>query len=753
LAALTVALHCVHSTVVAQDGTAEVQGRVVDLATGRAVPGVVLEISPSRQRTRSDSAGVFRFSRVANGQTTFRARHPEYGPRDSVVVIASTNRAISIGLRPRAYLLAPLTVRAEQGGPAAERALFDREPTPGVIGISRQEIRDIPALAEPDVLRSLQAVPGVVLLNDLSAHLNVRGGGPDQNLFLLDAARVFAPYHVFGMFGAFNPDAIARADFYRGSLPARYGGALSSVVNLEQREGSADSVAVDAGLSLLSTRITAAGALPGNTTRWMIAARRSDADIVMPRVTGKEFPYAFHDVQGRVSLAPGRHHTVQGSFFTSDDRYLMTSHGAEGDLLSRWSNGVGSLRWTWTGRQNWSVSGTSWASTYSGELVSGSGPVAPSTENSVRVGGLRLEAVRRGETSGLRAGLEVEGGRITLTGSDEPGSYIVGRTESTYALPAGYAEVEQWIGRLRLTPGLRVVHDGRGSGLLLEPRLSGRFHLSEDVALTVGAGRSHQVVSSLRDDRHVMPGAPFWFVHADGAPASTTDGASVALEGWRGEGWSFAVEGYARAFHDVPRWRPVGTREVGQVAFDDGTAVGAEVTLRRHAGKLTGWVSYGWSNVEMTENESGRAYAPAWDRRHAADAALAYRPWSRLTLSTRITYGSGLPFWPFAGYITTPRFEPLAGGTREKGSTPVWADEQQRYPAYARWDLAARSRIRLRGIALEPFLSVQNVTGRANVLYYRLQSPPSNSAFLPTLVPETAFASSILPSLGIDARF
>lgn len=751
---LGLVVHLAAGSARAQDGAALLQGRVFDVESGRPLAGALLELSPARQRTRTDSAGAFRFAAgVASGSVVIRARHAEYAPRDTSLVMEAADRTIAIGMRPHSYVLAPLTVLAERMGPAAERALFDREPVPGVVGVSRQEIRNIPALAEPDVLRSLQAVPGVVLVNDFSAHLHVRGGGPDQNLFLLDDARVFAPYHVFGMFGAFNPDAVARADFFRGSLPARFGGALSSVVDLEQRDGAEDGLDLDGGVSLLGTRVVTAGALASGSTRWMFAARRSDADLVMPRITGKEFPYAFHDAQGRLSLSLGANHRVQGSFFHSADRYRMTGHGAEGDLLSRWRNGVGSLRWTWIGGQHWSFSATGWGSTYFGELASGVGPAPPATENDIRVGGLRIEGVRRSEARGVRAGLEVEGGRILLRGNEEPGSYVTGRTASAYALPAAYAELEQWIGRLRLAPGLRLVHDGRGAGVLAEPRLTGRLYLSGDVAVTMGAGRSHQVLSSLRDDRHVMPGAPLWFVHPEGAPASTTDGASVAVEGWRGEGWSFALEGYARAFRDVPRWRPEGTRELAQVEFDNGTALGAELMLRRHAGRLTGWVGYGWSRVEMTEAEGRRTYAPPWDRRHAIDGALFYRPGARLTLSGRIMYGSGLSFWPFAGYVTVPRFEPLAGGTREKGFVPVWADVQQRYPSYARLDLATRYRVRLGGVELEPFANVQNVTGRRNVLYYRLVSAPENSDIPPSLVPETAFASSILPSIGIDVRF
>ena len=736
--------------VAAQDGVT-LRGRVVDLATGEPVASAVVELPGLDRRVSTDSAGRFIVPRLAEGRTSIRSWKLGYATADTTVRIREGGEALKLGLRARPIALAPLTVRAEQGGAAAERALFDREVVPGVVGVSRQEIRDVPALAEPDVLRSLQALPGVVTLNDLSAQLHVRGGGPDQNLFLLDDARVFAPYHVFGMFGAFNPDAVGRVEFFRGGLPARYGGALSSVVQVEQRTGTDRALGVDGGLSLLGVRAAATGALRRGDTRWMLAARRSDADLVMPG----DFPYAFGDAQGRVSFTPARKHRVQASFFASSDRYRMSTHESGEDLDSRWRNGVGSARWNWVGEGPWSASASAWASSYGGELTSGTGFAAPVTTNRVGVGGVRFEGVRRGQSGGLRAGVEAEAGRLDLVGDDEPGSYVEGATRGEYLMPAVYLEAERWLGRLRLAPGLRVAYDGRGGGPLVEPRLGGRLQLGEDVALTLGLGRTHQVLSTLRDDRHVMPGASLWFVHPEGTPASRTDGASAAIEGWRGRDWSFAAEGFARTFHHVPRWRPSGSRELARLEFDDGGAVGAELSVRRHTGRFTGWVAYGWSRVEMTESETGRRYAPPWDRRHGVDGALFFRPWQRLTLSARAVYGSGLPFWPFAGNVTVPRLEPLVGGVREKGFTPVWGDTQQRYPAYARADLAARYRFRVRGVELEPFANVQNVMNRANVLYYRLTGTGENDPARrrPLLVPETALPLSLLPTLGIDARF
>src|SRR5690606_38613266 len=187
-----------------------------------------------------------------------------------------------------------------------------------------------------------------------------------------------------------------------------------------------------------------------------------------------------------------------------------------------------------------------------------------------------------------------------------------------------------------------------------------------------------------------------------------------------GTGWSVSLGGYARRFEDVPRWRPVGSRDLTRVVYDDGTAAGLELLVRRHAGRVTGWVGYGYGNVLLEEAETGREYHPAWDRRHAVDAALFFRPDSKWSLSARAVYGSGLPFWPFAGFTWAPRFNPLAGGTDLNGLAPVWADEQMRYPDYFRLDTSIRRRGRVGPIRFETFVSLLNVTRRPNVLYYKV---------------------------------
>lgn len=194
------------------------------------------------------------------------------------------------------------------------------------------------------------------------------------------------------------------------------------------------------------------------------------------------------------------------------------------------------------------------------------------------------------------------------------------------------------------------------------------------------------------------------------------------------------------------------------MAFDHGNARGIEISIRRHEGVATGWLSYGLSHVRLEEEETGKRYYAAWDRRHAVDVALFVRPVGRLTLSARMVYGSGMPFWPPAGENEGQRFDPLRGSIELGDSYPIWAEFQERYPDYFRADVGARFQHRIGRVEVVPYASLLNLTARENVLYYTLvpSGVPSNAAGAearPMLKPEMQLPLRLFPSVGVEARF
>ena len=733
-------------------------GRVVEAGTGQVVSAA--EVMVGRERHLADLEGYFEFPESAEFPAPVRVRAYGYLQLDTVLS-APPSGPLLLVVRPSPVGLRPVSVRVrgQRTEEAAEaQALFEREPRPGVVGVSRETLASVPSLGEVDVLRSLQALPGVVQVNDLSARLHVRGGGPDQNLVLLDGAPLFAGYHLFGMLGAVNPDALDRVEFFRGDLPARYGGSLSSVLDLKLREDATGWIDGNLGLGMLSGRLAARGIVPVAQGRWMVAGRRALLGETLAALSGDDdiFPARFHDLHLRLSLEPVPGHRLQTSYFTSDDAFRMFLRNLGGGHQSTWQNRVGTLGWEWDPAPNWKSSVRAWRSGYRVALEVGKGTLAPRTTGDLDMTGLRLELTHRVGQTVVRTGVEFQNGYVRLRGEETEGGYLVGESSVPWRWLAGYTELDRHWGRIRLSPGVRVEISDDRDELLVAPRLSARVDLPRELSITLGASRTYQALSTLRDDRYPLPGPPFWFAHAPDQPVSLADGLSAVIDGRHGRSWSFTAGAWARRFQDLPAWRPVGSRVFTDLQWHDGTARGLEVTVRRHDAALGGWASYGYSRAVWTDT-LGVDYSPVWDRPHALDLALIARR-SRFTLGTRITYGTGTPFWPQVGVLPGHTYEPGSGSIDRDGIFPVWSDEQLRYPARFRWDVTARATFSGWGMRIRPFVGILNLTGRKNVLLYEYGAPAPPPASEPAepatylLRPVTALPA-IIPSFGIDIEF
>lgn len=634
------------------------------------------------------------------------------------------------------------------------RTIFDREVVVGAVAMTQAEIRAVPTVGEPDVFRSLQAAAGVTSVSDLGGQLFVRGGDGGQVSVLVDGAPVFGPYHMFGMFGAFNADAIEATEFYKGSMPARYGGSLSGVMTARHRSGGADRTRVSGGLSLIGVRVAANGALPWGELRWMAAGRRAAVDVAR-----LEIPYSFHDLNLGLQAHPAEEHRLRLSVFASDDDYgwQFGDAGKSAALESRWKNFAGSVNWSWVRGNRIASDLTIYHSRYRGRMALGSSDAKPTTTSKLSATGLRAGIAVRGELSGLRAGLAVEGGPVELVGNGA-GAYMTGDASRRYLHGSAFAEVERWLGPVRLAPGIRAGVETKASRTFVEPRFSVRFR-QENYAVSATLDRTYQFLSVLRDAVYTLPGAPMWFVHDPRQPTSVADGASLALDLWHGGEWTASLAVWARRFRNVPYWRADTSREFADLEFNDGGARGFEATVQKHSGRIRGWVSYQWARVRLADAQ-GVHYRPPWDRTHEVDGTLALALPGGIEASLRAVVGTGTPFWFPATTIGTGVYDPFfpAGTTKPRpyyiasaGTVPVWSDVQGRVPLYARYDATVRFRVRWGAWEFVPFASVANLADRRNVLLYdgvgRGSSAEADKRYhrmeqLPRL-----------PFIGIDFRF
>ena len=333
----------------AQDGT--VQGRVRDdegtavyraavMLLGGETPVVVVD---------TDELGLFCIFEVAPGPYTVRVQGLGYTESSEEIVVGLTETVeLDLRLQRSAIRLEGISAEAER---SRERARFDQLGGVTVRELSLADVRMVPGLAEPDPVRALEVLPGVVSTSDFSASFHVRGGSHDQNLILLDGMPIFSPFHLGGVFSVFNADMIDRVELHSGGFPAEHGGRVSSVLQIESNAGDGD-FSVEGAVSLLATRVAVGGRL-GNSlastlgfgnVRYRVSARRSYLDLLFG-----QFPYHLTDYQ-----------TVVEGWTPGGDRLTITAYKGRDviDLASLdledfplridwdWGNDAVGARWT-----------------------------------------------------------------------------------------------------------------------------------------------------------------------------------------------------------------------------------------------------------------------------------------------------------------------------------------------------------------------------------------------------------------------
>ena len=743
----------------APSGDAGWELRVLDSESGVPLGGVLVSFPGLGASGVTDSLGIAPVPPGIRDSLRVVATRVGYSAMDTVVAPPATGSALDLPLVRSAVALAALTVKAERAGANSRelaRRIFEREVAVGAVGMTRAGVRAVPAVGEADVFRSLQSVSGVTSVSDFGAEMFVRGGDADQVAVLVDGAPVFGPYHMLGLIGVFNPDAIESTELYKGSIPARYGGSLSGVVSVRQATGAADGASFSGGLSALGLRAAMKGALPWAHGRWLVAGRKATVDVARLPV-----PYSFHDINAVVHLHPSEEHRLGVSLLASNDRFAwdfleMVEFGHS--IRSDWTNLVSSVTWSWARGNRISSDVSAYLSRYEAGLATGPEISALVTRNRIRARGVRAQITVRGNVTGMRGGLVLEGGPVDLSGTGT-GAYIEGDASGTYLYGSAFAEVEHWIGALRLAPGIRAGTERGSSRVFAEPRLSARLHLGA-FAVSGSLDRSFQFLSVLRDDRHIAPGAPMWFLRGESQPVSVADGMSVAVDYWRGGTWTAAATGWTRRFSGMPSWHPESSRDLSALEFHDGTAAGWEVALQKHAGLLRGWVSYQQAWVSFRDGQAGE-YSPRWDRRHEFDATVSIADPGGLSLSLRATVASGAPFWYPVGRLygmaydprgrvrneNTPN-NPVEGLGQREDRFVILSDVQGRLPHYGRADFLARYAFGWGDLTIVPFLSVPNFTMRENVLAYRPVAETPDGRYL---VRERQFPP--FPFVGVDFRY
>ena len=324
----------------------KVSGTLRDAETGEALIGATASIPAIGKGASTDVAGFYSFS-VPEGTYSIQFSYLGYTTITRDVTI---NQDLNLSLKLTAAT-SQLNEVVIEAGSLSEKLTTTQM---GLEKLTAREAKLLPALfGEVDLLKVLQLKPGVQSGGEGTSGLYVRGGGPDQNLFLIDDATVYNASHLFGFFSIFNPDAVHSVDLYKGGFPAQYGGRLSSVVDIKMRDGDKEKYTTTGGIGLIASRLTVEGPIQKGKSSFLLSGRRTYFDVFTRRYNemkegDEDFDpipdYYFYDLNAKTSFNIGEKDRLFFTGYYGNDVFGFNStNGFNFDFA--WGNKVGALRW------------------------------------------------------------------------------------------------------------------------------------------------------------------------------------------------------------------------------------------------------------------------------------------------------------------------------------------------------------------------------------------------------------------------
>ncbi|MFM7815182.1 MAG: TonB-dependent receptor plug domain-containing protein, partial [Flavobacteriales bacterium] len=631
----------------------------------------------------------------------------------------------------------------------------------------------------------LPLLPGVQKGSEGSSGFYVRGGGPDQNLIILDDATVYNANHLFGFFSIFNGDALKSVELTKGGFPARYGGRLSSVLEMRMRDGSKKEIKGEAGIGLISSRLTLEGPIQKNKSSFLISARRTYIDaLIYPFLPAdQKAGYFFYDGNAKLNFILNTKNRLYVSAYSGKDKFYFRPRYSNGDGEN------GSFQWqniTSTVRLNHIISDKAFSNTsfifsryklgIGLETVGTEEPNYSLTYNSgIRDWSFKHDVDYFPNTRHhIRLGLMSTAHRFT------PSAFVVessdalervSQEEHYDGVESGLYAEDDWdlSETIRMNVGFRLSNFTVSKRTYFggEPRFSMRWKTASNQSIKASYAWMNQYMHLLSNTGVGLP-TDLWVPATDRVKPQRSHqvalGYAIDLED---PTLTITVEGYYKRMLNMIGYREgasflnVGFDESGNISWQDnvtsgsGQSYGAEFLLQRKEGKMTGWIGYtlSWTTLTFPELNNGKTFFARYDRRHDLSVVLMYEMSERFTISATWVYGTGqaitLPLATYAGIVHSPN--PMNLDTFGYYSVSDYGEKNSfRMAPYHRLDIAARwTKPVFSGKAMRTFeLGVYNAYNRKNPFFYNIDTRSDGTSYLAqvSLFP-------ILPSVSWNVAF
>lgn len=757
-----------------EDKKVTLSGYITDASNGESLPGATIVVNELKIGTTSNNYGFYSIS-VIPGSYIVSYSYIGYATQ-KLTIDLTKDQNINIELSGTAQELNEVVVSDEAPNANVTNVQMS------VNKLSSKTIQEIPALmGEVDLIKALQLLPGVKFVAEGATGLSIRGGSPDQNLILLDEATVYNAGHLMGFFSVFNNDAVKSVELFKGDLPAKYGGRLSSLIDVRMKDGNFKGFHGNGGIGLISSRLMLEGPIVSDKASFMVAGRRSYADLFLRLSSNEDIRdniLYFYDLNTKVNYnINDKNHIFISGYFGKDVF-------KNGNFGMNWGNSTGTIRWNHIIHEKLFSNFTFVASKFNYNLG-----VPKGNENAFNWGSALTDYNLKGDfTWYLNSNNTITFGVSGIYHDFFPGlieGYGDDSFISKYELPDNYALEsavyignEQKIGSLfnlrygvrfsmfnNIGPGTIFDYDSTGSAIdsiaypkgevyntytNIEPRIGLVFLLNEESSLKASYSRNVQYIQQAQNS---TAGSPFniWFPASPNIKPQKSD--QFALGYFRNFDESMyesSLEVYYKTIHDAIDFRDhaellLNKYIEGEVLTGKGWSYGAEFMVKKTRGNLTGWVSYTYSRSirEIPGINDGNAYNATYDRPNDISVVANYQLSKKISLGATWVYATGQP-------VTFPVGRFYYNNT----VIPVYTDRNSyRFPDYHRLDLSFTYRFIPeveRKWQSEINVSLYNAYNRKNPFMITFTSDPNdpNNTYA-----EMTYLFGIIPSITYNFKF
>ncbi|CAN5243967.1 TonB-dependent receptor [soil metagenome] len=644
------------------------------------------------------------------------------------------------------------------------------------IDVPIAQIKKIPAfLGEKDVLKVLQLMPGVQKGSEGQTGIYVRGGGPDQNLIILDDAVVYNASHLFGFFSVFNGDAIKSVELIKGGFPARYGGRLSSVIDLNMKDGNREKLHGEGGIGLIASRLTLEGPLTKNKKgSFLVSGRRTYLDIVAAPIIDAQTQgqtqagYYFYDLNAKANYDFSPKDKIYLSAYFGRDRFYAHDNVQNTETGLRWGNATGTLRWNHLFNQKLFSNTSLIFSDYKFQISADEKGSVDNLTYSLRYNsGIRDFSLKYDldyyptPTHSVRAGIQSTYHRFTPSAVVLQNASInqsIDNISNIDVIESGIYAEDTWrpSNRWRINGGLRVSYfQQKDAGYVRpEPRISGAFTLKPDLSIKASYAMMNQYVHLLSNTGIGLP-TDLWVPSTDRVKPQQSQQVAVGIaKDFTDRGLTLTVEGYYKTMANIINYKegasfllindPTAANSLrweDNVTAGRGWSYGAEFLLQKKVGRFSGWAGYtlSWTQWQFAELNGGQPYYPRYDRRHDISLVGIYELNKRITLSATWVYGTGNALTiPIGRYDTYRASNALVyGGTpgivqnffQNVRTSDDYGTQKNsfRAEAYHRFDFGIQFHKQKKHHERTWEISFYNLYNRRNPFFYQLESVTATS--------------------------